>query len=153
LLGVVSPPVQALACGLALGAALAFAQSGLGRGDRVREEPRHGSLRPDGTALLIGGLAALCFASEGSVLDWSSLYLRVELGAATTLSGAAFAAFSGTMALGRFLGDRLRRRFGATLVVRAGALLAVLGLIAGPLSGSAIAATAGFALTGLGLSN
>src|SRR5262249_27483964 len=64
-----------------------------------------------------------------------------------------YAAFSATMAAGRFLGDWVRSHLGATLIVRAGASLGILGMVLGPLTGNPIAAGVGFALAGLGLSN
>jgi MFS family permease len=98
-------------------------------------------------------LAALAFATEGAILDWSSIYLRSELGAPTGAVGFGFAAFSGTMAIGRLLGDRIRTRIGGATLVRAGAILALLGLLLGPATGSVVGAIIGFAVAGAGLSN
>ena len=57
------------------------------------------------------------------------------------------------MAIGRFGGDRLRRRWGATSLVRGSALLAAAGLAFAVLVATPIAAIIGFACAGLGLSN
>ena len=65
----------------------------------------------------------------------------------------AFAAFSAAMAVGRFGGDRLRRRWGAASLVRGSALLAAAGLAFAVLVATPIAAIVGFACAGLGLSN
>ncbi len=153
LLGLVSGPVQALIAAALAAVIVAVSQRGL----LARVAPPEGhaatSLRPDALALVIGALAALTFAAEGSVLDWSSLFLREELGTPAERAGFGYAAFSAAMAAGRFVGDRLRSRFGAAAIVRAGAALAVVGILAGPATGSVAGAIAGFALAGLGLSN
>ena len=125
-------------------------------GERAPEaaaESKRASLKPEGAALLIGVLAGMCFASEGAVLDWSAIYMRSELGAATEAAAAGYAGFSATMAIGRFLGDWVRSHLGATLIVRAGACLAIAGMLLGPATGSPILAVIGFAIAGLGLSN
>jgi predicted MFS family arabinose efflux permease len=111
------------------------------------------SLKPELRTLLIGILTALCFGTEGAILDWSSVYLGGELGAKPELAGLGFAAFSCTMALGRFVGDRVRRRMGPTVLLRGSMAIAMVGLLLGPLSGSVPLAILGFLLTGVGLSN
>lgn len=153
LLAAVSGPVQALVAAALAGTVAAFAQRGLLDHAAPAEGQPGASLRPDALALAIGAMAALTFAAEGAVLDWSSLYLRTDLGAPAERAGLGYAAFSAAMAAGRFAGDRLRRRYGAAALVRGGAALAALGLLLGPATGSAPGAVAGFALAGLGLSN
>lgn len=86
--------------------------------------------------------------SEGAVLDWSALYLRQELGSDIATAGLAFAAFSGAMALMRFLGDGVRNRFGAVNTLRASALVAAAGLLVAGLSPGPWPAIAAFAFAG-----
>jgi MFS family permease len=62
----------------------------------------------------------------------------------------AFAAYQTTMVLGRVIGDHTVRRFGAAAVVRAGAVVAALGLLGVVLAPSPGLAIVAFALTGLG---
>jgi MFS family permease len=98
------------------------------------------------------GLVALCGqVGEGSAGDWSAVYLHVNLGTSAAVAAVALGAFSVAMAAGRLAGDRLASRFGPVRLVRASGLVAGLGLAAGLLIGSQIAAVAGFALLGLGL--
>lgn len=153
LLSIVAAPAQAFIAALLLAFLLALAWNRLGAAQRTRDEAGIGSLRPEGLAVLIGILAGLCFAAEGAVLDWSSIYMRSELGAATQTAAAGYAAFSATMAVGRFLGDWIRSHLGATLIVRAGAALGIAGMLIGPLTGDPYFAVLGFAIAGLGLSN
>jgi MFS family permease len=62
----------------------------------------------------------------------------------------AFAAYQAMMLAGRAFGDRAVRRFGAAAVVRAGAVVAGLGLLGVVLAPSPALAIAAFAVTGLG---
>ncbi len=102
---------------------------------------------------IIGIMALFSMVPEGAVLDWGAFYVRQELGADLVLSGFAFAAFSGTMALMRFLGDLVRDRFGAVKTLRGSALLALVGMLAAGLATHPVMAIAGFALCGLGIAN
>ncbi len=65
----------------------------------------------------------------------------------------AFAAFSAAMAVGRFGGDRLRRRWGAAILVRGSACSPRPAWRFAVLVATPIAAILGFACAGLGLSN
>ena len=111
------------------------------------------ALRPSLLAVLVGVMAGLCFASEGAVLDWAAIYLRDSLDATTERANAGYAAFSAAMAIGRFCGDRIRRSASGAVLVQGGCLVALVGVLAGPLSGNALVAVAGYGLTGLGLAN
>lgn len=152
-LGIVPPWAHAVAAGtlLALLALAAMRRLLPGRID-VGDAGPHFVL-PSRAALGFGALAFLAMMSEGAALDWSAAWLRGELGAGPTLAGLAFAAFSAAMAIGRFSGDRLRRRMGAEALVRGSALLAAAGLAFAVLLATPLAAILGFACAGLGLSN
>jgi predicted MFS family arabinose efflux permease len=153
LLSVVSGPAQTALLALLLGTLLIWAQPYFLARDGGGAVTGHVSLRPEGAAIILGILAALCFEAEGTILDWGSIYLRAELGAATEMAGAGYAAFSATMAIGRFLGDKVRQTWGAVKIMLGGALLAAAGLALGPVSGHSGLAVLGFALAGIGLSN
>ena len=104
---------------------------------------------PTRAALGFGALAFLVLMTEGAVLDWSAAWLRGDLGASPSMAATAFAAFSATMAAGRFGGDRLRRRFGrrfwsAAARASAAAGLALALLLATPRCGAVV----GFAWPG-----
>ncbi len=102
---------------------------------------------------LFGIMALFSMVPEGAVLDWGALYVRQELGADLALSGLAFAAFSGTMATVRFLGDLVRDRLGAVKTLRASGVFAIIGMILAGLAPDAWVAIAGFAICGLGIAN
>jgi predicted MFS family arabinose efflux permease len=101
----------------------------------------------------LAGIAALLFCvllAEGSVSNWSAVYLRKGLGASAGVAGLGYAAFSAAMAAGRLYGDRLQARFGTRRLVQTGALVAALGLGAGVLVGHPASGLAGFFVQGLG---
>ncbi len=108
---------------------------------------------PQRSTLALGGLAFLALLGEGAILDWGAVYMNVELGTDPATAAIGFAVFSGAMAIGRFAGDALRRRFGAIPIVRASAAIAAGGLAIGLLIGTPVSAVIGFACTGLGLAN
>ncbi len=103
--------------------------------------------------LALGILACLALLTEGAVLDWSAVYLHDRLGAGASQAGWGFAAFSAAMAIGRFVGDKLRRRFGAAKLVRVNGIVTAFGLLLALLVTSPTLAVIGFALAGLGLAN
>lgn len=107
---------------------------------------------PSGRLLILGAAAFAALVCEGAAADWSTLYLRVDLGSSPGLAGAGFVAFSVTMTIGRLMGDRLTGRWGRPRTLETLGVLGCLGLGAGLLVATPVAAVAGFALLGLGLS-
>lgn len=124
-----------------------------GRPPAGGERNRRIALPASAGIYLIGLMALFCMIPEGAVLDWAAIYLRQEMDADLATAGFAFAGFSGTMAAMRFLGDRVRNRFGAVATMRASALIAACGLLAGGLSPEPWMAVAAFAFCGLGIAN
>ena len=132
---------------------LAFAVSGgmlpahvdVATGDTAPAKPR-------GILLTLGIMAFCVLLGEGAMADWSALYLRDVTGAAPGLAAAGYAAFSLAMASGRFVGDALTIRVGATPLVRGGGILAALGLTFALTLGTPWAAIIGFAAVGAGFS-
>lgn len=117
------------------------------------DEPARAKLPMTPLPWLIGTIALFCMIPEGTVLDWSALYLRNELNASTEMSGFAFAAFSFTMAVCRFAGDFVRDRFGAVNTLRFCGIAAIIGLVIAGQAGNVTLALIGFAITGIGISN
>jgi MFS family permease len=108
--------------------------------------------RPRGILLTLGVMAFCVLLGEGAMADWSALYLRDITGAAPGIAAAGYAAFSLAMAAGRFAGDALTLRFGATPLVRGGGLLAAAGLLFALVSSNPWAAVVGFGAVGAGFS-
>lgn len=102
---------------------------------------------------LLGVMTLLAFAPEGTVIDWSALYLKDELDAPLLVSGYAVAAFSATMALMRFRGDGLRARYGDRNTFIASGLVAGLGLLIAGAGDGLVIVCIGFLIAGLGMAN
>ncbi|OON59127.1 MFS transporter [Massilia sp. KIM] len=107
---------------------------------------------PRGPLALLGLLGFLGSMSEGSIADWSGVFLKEHFGASDGLAPLALSAFSVMMLLSRLVGDKLKLRFGAQRLVTIGALVSASGLFFAVLSPNAYVALAGFAIAGLGLS-
>jgi MFS family permease len=116
-----------------------------GRGGPVWTLPR-GALR---LLTLIGFCIVI---SEGAIADWSAIYLRNDLSGGPLIAGFGYAGFSLTMALGRFLGDRVRAVVPARVLLTGGALTGALGLLTAVFASVPLVAVLGFSLVGLGFS-
>ena len=120
-------------------------------GEPVRRSGRrHPEL--DRRLAILGALAFCCLLCEGAAADWSAVYLDRDLAASAAMAGLAYAAFSVTMVAGRLAGDALTVRFGPAVLVRRGAIVATAGFGAALIADDGVAALAGFACLGAGLS-
>lgn len=109
-------------------------------------------VRPPAKLIPLGLLAFACLLIEGASGDWSGVYLRDELGTSAAVAALGFTAFSVTMTAGRIVGDRLVSRFGSVSVVRAGGAIAAGGFALALVVATPVAAIAGFACLGAGMS-
>lgn len=105
------------------------------------------------TVLLIGFMCFIMFMTEGSMLDWSGVFLRTERGVALEHAGYGYAAFAIAMTCCRLLGDRVVTRFGRGRVILLGTLFIVLGYVVAVFIPSVVTSLLGFALIGVGASN
>jgi MFS family permease len=108
---------------------------------------------PHGVVWFLGILCFILFLAEGSVLDWSALFLSSVRGMAKAYAGLGYAAFALTMTLGRLSGDRIVQRFGGGNIILFGGLCAAGGFALATLVGSWPVALVGYALVGVGCSN
>ena len=149
--GVASLPHLALAALGGLGA-MALATRPLlpsDTGERVTGPP---FAWPTRSLALLGAIGFGALLSEGAMADWSGIYLRDVRATDTATAAYGYAAFSLCMALGRLGGDWLVGRFGASATVRAGGIVAAVGLATTLLVPSVGLALVGFAGVGLGIS-
>lgn len=106
---------------------------------------------PHGPLVMLGIIGFCGAIAEGSIADWSGIYLKDTLGAGDGVAPLAFAGFTGTMLAARLLCDQLKDNHGARRVVAGGGLLAAAGLgLAAAAQGLALT-LAGFAMAGAGL--
>jgi predicted MFS family arabinose efflux permease len=108
---------------------------------------------PHGVVLFIGLLCFILFLTEGSVLDWSAVFLTQERGLDAAYGGLGYAVFSVTMTAGRLAGDAIVHRLGGTRIIIGGGLCAAGGLALATLAPGWPMALLGYALVGAGCSN
>jgi len=108
---------------------------------------------PGMIVLALGLLCFISFLAEGSMLDWSAVFLRDVRGVSPAMAGLGYAGFSVAMAAGRLSGDRVVARLGPVVTVRVGAAVAAAGFVLAATVPWPAAALAGFVLVGLGAAN
>ncbi|NMH78147.1 MFS transporter [Pseudonocardia xinjiangensis] len=105
-----------------------------------------------GRGLIPVGVIVFCgFLAEGTVNDWSAVYLTTVTDASHAVASLGFFAFSIAMIAVRLVADRLSGRIGIVVVMRGATLVALLGfglVIAVPVAGVGVL---GFGVVGLGL--
>jgi predicted MFS family arabinose efflux permease len=103
--------------------------------------------------LALGVLALVALIAEGAMYDWSTVYMRDVVHASTGMASAAYAAFSGGMAVGRFSGDFVRGHVNDSRLMVGSGIFAAAGMALALLVPMPLVALLGFVLLGLGLSN
>jgi MFS family permease len=101
----------------------------------------------------IGAVAFISSVTEGTMADWSAVYLADVLKTSEGTAALAFASYSIAMAVARLSGDRLKAYLSLVSIVRAGGLIAAGGLVLIVMSHNAMLSLVGFAVVGLGLAN
>jgi len=100
-------------------------------------------------SLAIIGL--MIMMTEGAIMDWSTLYMSKEIQAPEITWGYALGMFSLFMAVGRFIMDPISDTYGSKLIVQAGLVIVVFGVLL-VLSGMLMPALFGYGLIGFGVS-
>lgn len=144
---------------LALAAHFVFARR-LPSEEALAPAAKGGWRRPDRALVALGLAALVIMGCEGAVGDWVGVFYRDSLAAPAVRVKWGFCAVMGAMTIGRFVTDRLVTRFGARRILHAYCVLVSLGLalaLSAPylaVTGLALhlLATAGFAVTGFGIS-
>ncbi|WP_176216847.1 MFS transporter [Andreprevotia lacus] len=88
---------------------------------------------------------------EGSMSDWTALYLKERTGASDAMATWGLGCFSVTMSLSRWFGDLARTRFGPRALLLYGGVIAGGGLGAAVLMGGFVPGLLGFIAVGLGV--
>ncbi|MGV8926234.1 MAG: MFS transporter [Ewingella sp.] len=108
---------------------------------------------PRGWVIFLGLLCFVMFMAEGSMLDWSALFLATERGVSTLQAGIGYAVFSIAMTAGRLTGDSIINAMGRYKVLLFGSLCASLGMVLLVCIDNLWIAGLGFIMTGFGSSN
>ncbi|WP_437880829.1 MFS transporter [Pseudomonas sp. LRF_L74] len=152
LLGFGIGPGMALLLSVGVIAPLAFFSARHWHRERITHE---GPLLawPRGVVLFIGVLTFIVFLAEGTMLDWSAVFLSQVRGVDASLAGTGFVVFSLTMTTARLFGDRLVARFGRHRSIILGSVCGGIGFGVATLVPVWEVALLGYGLVGLGCSN
>lgn len=104
------------------------------------------------TILPFGIIAFCCMTGEGSMVDWSAIFMNKVVGQSEVLSAWVFGTFGVAMTIGRVFGDYFTLKFGKQKLMLIDALLSILGLGITLAFVSVWSTFVGFFLVGLGLS-
>jgi fucose permease len=72
---------------------------------------------PRGMVLFLGTLCFIVFLAEGSILDWSAVFMAESRKMDPTRAGLGYVAFALTMTAGRLTGDAIVNRIGQTRIL------------------------------------
>jgi len=109
------------------------------------------TFRPTKALWILISICLCSYLTEGTIADWSAVYLKEITLAPVAIAGWGFAFYSFCMAAGRFMGDDLIARFGSMHMLRAEGILVFIGLIIVILSPGPWLAIPGFMLIGMGI--
>jgi len=141
-----------------LGTAVVLALCALASSPLLLKEEPHitGKARfqlPDAALLRLAGIAFLGLFAEGAMADWDGVYLNTSVGVSLAQAAIGYAAFSISMAAGRFVGDWLIARFSPRTILCNCGLLLFGGLGLALLFNGWWSSLLGFILAGLGVAN
>lgn len=147
----VAPRLQLVAIGVLIAGGVVWASRAMLPSHPASDEPQAHFVWPHGQLLLIGLLIFAGMSAEGVMYDWCVLYLKQELGLPQHSAAMGYAAFTGSMALARFAGDRLRARHPERSLLQASAVLAAVAMAVVLTSRHPAVAIVGYAVVGAGL--
>ena len=117
--------------------------------EEISDEP---AFRLPTRAILPLGIIAFCgMTGEGSIADWSAIFMNTVVGESEYISAFAFGAFTVAMTIGRIFGDYFTNKLGVNRLLLIDSVIAIVGL--GLVLGVATmeATFVGLFLVGLGL--
>ena len=136
-------------------AILAFVALGgpkLPAGSEDAHEPEKGRAPLPIAVFLLGALILIAFFAENATETWSALHVEQTLGGGAAEGAMGPAMLGLTMALGRFSGQALSKRFGLVALMTAFSCLAATGAYIAAFAPTPLVAYLGFAGLGLGIS-
>ncbi|PEC48618.1 MFS transporter [Bacillus sp. AFS096315] len=117
---------------------------------KVNRTKEYMSVWKDRRTVMIGIIVLGMAFVEGSANDWLPLIMVDGYNVTPAMGSIAYGIFVGSMTFGRAIGDKILDRFGRVIVLRASAILAVVGLIIVIMTHSFEVATIGIVFWGLG---
>ena len=148
----IAPAWHFLGVGLLLTAFCWYAYPGSLPQQPAPRERRPWFVLPDKTLAKYGLISFASMACEGTMIDWSGIYLRKAVHTSREVATLGFTIYMIAMTLGRLTGDRVTNRYGIrTMLTYSGGLIG-LGLLIAVLLPYPVTAVLGFILTGFGVS-
>ena len=148
----VAPAWHFLGVGLVLTACCWYAYPGCLPQQPARRERRPLFALPDKTLTKYGLISFASMACEGTMIDWSGIYLRKAVHTSREMATLGFTIYMIAMTLGRLTGDRVTNRYGIRTMLTCSGGLIGLGLLVAVLLPYTPTAIGGFILTGFGVS-
>ncbi len=111
-----------------------------------------GFVLPTKAILPLAIIAFCCMLGEGSMADWSAIYMTKVVGQSETFGAIAFGAFAVAMTIGRIFGDYVTFKLGKENLLIWNGIFALAGLILALMFTNEWATLIGFFLIGIGLS-
>jgi MFS family permease len=139
-------------CGLAIFMVLVSYKFAIRR-DNGKGQQQKLFVKPDSKILLLGLIAFCSLLCEGAMADWSGVYFKKIVEAPVSMITLGYVAFTGTMALGRFLGDWLVTKTGVKRMLQMSGTMITVGLLIAVIFPYLVTATIGFLLVGFGVSS
>jgi hypothetical protein len=154
----VTPLHELLVAGVMLAALAAIAGRGLlgdlhpSTGQGPHDSRRGQERLLGGPVVVVTGLIAFCaFLAEGSVSDWSSVYLHASQHASLSVAALSVFAYSVGQTSARLAGNRIITRFGRTGTLWRTAIIAALGMMIALGATAPWVALLGYSVLGVGV--
>lgn len=148
-----NPLSATFAAGVFVSIMVAIAYPRLVPGHRMGGESAPIFVAPHGVVGLLSAFNLISFILEGSVLDWSALFITDRKLASAHNAGYGFISFSVAMTSGRLSGDFFISRYGDLICLILSSCFAIAGFLLVLVSPGVLAVFFGFALIGLGVAN
>ena len=107
---------------------------------------------PTKAILPLAIIAFCCMLGEGSMADWSAIYMTKVIGQSETFGAIAFGVFAAAMTIGRIFGDHFTLNLGKEKLLIWNGLFALTGLMLALMFTNEWITLTGFFLVGIGLS-
>lgn len=147
------PPSYHLLCAAIILTALCFCFFKNSVHQRPEPHERKKSFQlPDKALIKLGFICFASMACEGTMYDWSGIYLKKAVHASKEITTIGYAVYMVAMTVGRFTGDKLANNVGIKAMLKYSGLLICSGLLLSALLPYTISTYLGFIMIGFGVS-
>jgi MFS family permease len=100
----------------------------------------------------LGAIALVTGIADEAIADWTTLFIRQDLGTTAVVASLAYSIYSFAMLIGRFAGDSISARLDAMRILQIAGTMGAAGLLIGTVIHTPVAMLVGIAIIGLGFS-